>query len=80
MGSVMSGIFGGGYQAPETPEIPSQPAYEAEKEPVAKAARDAERRKIAARAGASRNILTSPLGTQGAQKASGRLGVLGGDR
>lgn len=73
MGGVISGLFGGGYQAPEQPEINPQPTYEQEKEPVSQATRDAERRKLAARANAQRNILTSPLGTTG---ANNKLGIL----
>lgn len=76
MGGVISGIFGGGgYSAPETPEIKQQPIPEQEKDPVSQAVRDAERRKIAARRGMGGTILTSPLGTTG--QASKSLGIIG---
>lgn len=75
MGSALGGLFGGGYSAPETPQIKNQPLPEQAKDPASKAVRDAERRRILARRGGSANILTSPLGTGG--QASNNLGILG---
>lgn len=76
MGGAISSIFGGGgYSAPETPEIKPQPIPEQEKDPVSQSVRDAERRKIAARRGMGGTILTSPLGTTGQRQS--QLGILG---
>ena len=78
MGGVVQGLFGGGYSAPDTPEIKTQPIPEQAKDPVSASVRDAERRRIAARRGLSGTILTSPLGTSG-QTSGKTLGILGKD-
>ena len=62
---------GGGYEAPEMPETTVMPSSE-EKEPVSRAVREEERRRIRARRGMSGTLLTSPLGTTG-----GGNGLLG---
>lgn len=63
MGSIFGG--GGSYEAPEVPESTPVPTVEEEQEPVSKAVREEERRKIKARRAMSGTLLTSPLGTTG---------------
>lgn len=75
MGGVVESIFGGGYDAPDTPEYDPVPVREEAKEPESKAVREAERRKIKARRAMSGTLLTSPLGTTGG--GSGGSGLLG---
>ncbi|MBQ9407266.1 MAG: hypothetical protein IJU37_11100 [Desulfovibrio sp.] len=70
----MGSLFGGGgYDAPEVPEVEPMPSSE-EKEPVGKAVREEERRRIRARRGMSGTLLTSPLGTTGGSRSGGLLG------
>ena len=69
----MGSLFGGGYDEPEMPETEPMPSSE-EQEPVSKAAREEERRKIRARRGMSGTLLTSPLGTTGSVPSGGLLG------
>ena len=76
MGGVVSGIFGGGYKAPDPVQYDPVPVREAEAEPESAAVRDSERRRLNARRGMSGTLLTSPLGTTGAA-SSGGSGLLG---
>lgn len=64
MGSVVSSLFGGGFDAPEPMQY--QPAPSTEKsEAESAAARDAGRKKNRARAGGIRStLLANPLGGQ----------------
>ncbi len=70
MGSVFGG---GGYESPDIPQQDPIPVRENEVEPVSKAVREAEQRKIRARRGMSGTLLTSPLGTTGFQYSGGGL-------
>ena len=72
----MGSLFGGGYKAPKVTESEPIPVREDEVEPVSKAVREAEQRKIRARRGMSGTLLTSPLGTSGSSY-SGSGGLLG---
>lgn len=79
MGSLVSSIFGGGASMPKTPEVSPMPQHE-ETEPVSRAARDEERRKLRARnGGVNATLLTSPLGVSGqsGQSSPGLLGRAG---
>lgn len=73
MGSVVSGIFGGGSAGSSAPDVEPMPVRENEAEAESKAARDEEKRKIKARRGMSGTILTSPLGATG-ENGGGILG------
>ncbi len=64
-GGFLSGLFGGGSSSPDPVQYDPVPVREEAKEPEAKAVRDNERRKTAARRGMSGTILTSPLGVSG---------------
>ena len=77
IGSAIGSLFGGGssYEAPETPEVQEMPSLE-EKEPVSKAAREEERRRIRTRRGMAGTLLTSPLGVSGLSGTSSG-GLLG---
>lgn len=70
---MLSSLFGGGYEAPATPQLTAAPRAEAT-EPDTAAARDEERRKLRARKLMSGTILTSPLGVSGGGKGPGILG------
>jgi len=76
MGSVVSGLFGGGYKSPDPVQYDPVPVREAESEPESAAVRNAEQRKLKARRAMSGTLLTSKLGTSGTSNdmASGLLG------
>ena len=69
----MGSLFGGTYEEPEVPDVAPMPTQE-EQEPVGKAVREEERRRIRARRGMGGTLLTSPLGTTGASRSGGLLG------
>ena len=69
--------LGGSMSTPDYPESEPVPVREAEVDPVSKAVREAEQRKIRARRGMSGTILTSPLGTTGSSSYKGSGGLLG---
>ncbi|MBQ9536615.1 MAG: hypothetical protein IJU79_02370 [Desulfovibrionaceae bacterium] len=70
----MGSVFGGGYEAPEVPETTPVPSAEETQEPVSKAVREEERRKIRSRRAMGGTLLTSPLGVTG--NKGGLLGRL----
>ena len=74
LGGLISSLFGGGYDEPSVPETTPLPQREEEAEPVSRAVRDAEQRKLRARRGMSGTLLTSPLGTTGGSSNNGLLG------
>ncbi len=69
----MGSLFGGGEYDKEVPEVEPMPSSEGQ-EPVGKAIREEERRRIRARRGMSRTLLISPLGTTGGNRSGGLLG------
>ncbi len=80
MGGVVDSLFGGGYDAPDTPDYDPVPVREQAAEPASRAVREAERRKLKARRAMSGTLLTSPLGTTGGGSGvggSGGSGLLG---
>lgn len=78
MGSVVSSIFGGGYEAPDPVEYDPLPNRTASTDPEAQAVRDGEKRKIKSRRAMGGTLLTSPLGvnggTSGGNSGPGLLG------
>lgn len=75
-GGGFLGLGGSGMSTPDYPEPEPVPVRENEAEPVSRAVREAEQRKIRARRGMGGTILTSPLGTTGTGY-SGSGGLLG---
>lgn len=69
----MGSLFGGSYEAPEVPEVSPMPSSAESEEPVSKAVREEERRRLRARRSMSGTLLTSPLGTN-SNSANGLLG------
>lgn len=65
MGHTFSGLFGSHY---EEPSYDPAPTREEAAEPESQAVRDAERKKLRAKQGMTKNILTSPLGVNGSAK------------
>ena len=61
---------------PDMPDMPAMPSEE-EKEPISKAVRDEEQRKLRQRRYLSGTVLTSPLGAQGGGGGNSLLGDVG---